>query len=459
MKYCLSIFLSIFLVLAFFDACPADDTITEKKLIASDGEAMDKFGQAVAVSGSFAIVGAHGDDDSGASSGAVYIFHHNGTSWTQTQKLTPNDGESLDKFGQAVGISGSYAIVGAGGDNDKGESAGSAYIFYYNGTSWAQVQKLTASDGTGWAMFGQAVGISGSFAVVGAYGDDDRGESSGSAYVFQHNGTSWTQTQKLTANDGAGWQKFGQSVAISDNFIFAGSGGDTINGGSAGAVYVFFNSGSSWGQVQKLAASDGAGWDKFGQSLSVSGNSAMVGAYGDDDQGASSGSAYMFYYNGSLWQEEQKLIANDGAAADYFGQAVAVAGDYAIVGAYGDDDLGISSGSAYIFHYDGNSWVQLRKLTASQAAPSDYFGQSVAIGDNFAVAGAYGFDDAGESSGSATIYGDFMTNDPPVVPDPDLDGDGDVDGLDLTAYKQQLNSGVTNMSVAEFAAAFGSSVF
>ena len=143
---------------------------------------------------------------------------------------------------------------------------------------------------------------------------------------------------------------------------------DDDNGVDSGSAYVFRYDGSDWVEEAKLTASDGAADDYFGGSVAISGDTAVVGAVCDDDNGRNSGSAYVFRYDGSDWAEEAKLTASDGAAYDYFGCSVAVSGDTAVVGASDDDDNGLDSGSAYVFRYDGSDWTEEAKLTASDGA-------------------------------------------------------------------------------------------
>ena len=254
------------------------------------------------------------------------------------------------------------------------------------GTPWPQRQKLLASDGAAGDYFGWSVSISGDLAIVGAYDDDDKGSDSGSAYIFRWDGASWVQQQKLTASDGNAGDNFGYSVSISDDYAIVGAYGDDVNGTDSGSAYIFRWDGTSWVQQAKLTASDGAYLDYFGISVSISGNLAIVGAYDDDDKGTDSGSAYIFRWDGTSWVQ-QKLIAADGAAYDYFGWSVSIGGDYAIVGAIYDDDRGTNSGSAYIFKWNGTSWSQQAKITASDGAIEDYFGYSVSISGDYAIVG------------------------------------------------------------------------
>ena len=335
----------------------------EQKLLASDGNAIDYFGYSVSISGDYAIIGASGDDVNGmVNSGSAYIFKWDGTGWVQQAKLTASDGNAGDDFGISVSISGDYAIVGAYFDDDKGYGSGSAYIFFRSGTSWSQQAKLTASDGATDDLFGRSVSISGDYAIVGADYDDDKGDYSGSAYIFLRSGTSWSQQAKLTASDGAASDRFGYSVSISGDYAIVGAYGDDDNGTNSGSAYVFLRSGTSWSEQAKLLASDGAASDYFGISVSISGDYAIVGAVYDDDNGTNSGSAYVFLRSGTSWGQQAKLLASDGAASDYFGVSVSISGDYAIVGAYYDDVNGMAdSGSAYIGYYrscyiSGTKW-------------------------------------------------------------------------------------------------------
>ncbi|GAI98768.1 unnamed protein product, partial [marine sediment metagenome] len=264
--------------------------------------------------------------------------------WSQEQKLLASDGASDDYFARSVSIAGNYAIIGAYGDDDNGSESGSAYIFKRDGTTWAEQTKLLASDGTYSDYFGYSVSIDGDYVVVGANQD---GENSGSAYIFKRDGATWTEEAKLTASDGVTGDKFGWSVSISGDYAILGANQDDDNGLSSGSAYVFTRSGSTWIQQAKLLPSDGATYDYFGNSVSLDGDTAIIGARGDDDNGDWSGSAYIFTRSGTNWTEEQKLLASDGVAYDYFGCSVSIDGEYAIVGVYGADD---DKGSAYVFN-------------------------------------------------------------------------------------------------------------
>jgi hypothetical protein len=356
MKRLLTISLVLIIMALALSITPASADSPESKLIAGDGEAGDGFGQSVSISGDTALVGAAGDDDKGSMSGSAYVFRYDGTTctWVEEQKLTAHDGNQYDCFGSSVSISGDTALVGAAWDDtQKGIDSGSAYVFRYNGTTWVEEQKLIAGDGAQSDFFGYSVSISGDTALVGAYGNDDKGSASGSAYVFRYDGTTWVQEKKLIAADGAQSDRFGCSVSISGDTALVGArDDDTQKGKDSGSAYVFSYNGTTWVEKKKLIAGDGEAGDSFGYSVSISGDTALIGAYFDDTQkGIDSGSAYVFRYNGTTWTwvKEQKLIAADGAPSDWFGYSVSISGDTALVGASDDDtQKGKDSGSAYV---------------------------------------------------------------------------------------------------------------
>ncbi len=391
----------------------------QRKLTADDGAAFDQFGFSVALSGDTVVVGAVGDD-TGANSnqGSAYAFVIRANDLVQQQPLTAADGAALDAFGNAVAVSGDTAVVGAPFDSIGANGAqGSAYIFTRgftpSGAVWTLQQKLTASDGAADDRFGKSVALSGDTVVVGAYLDDIGGNTDqGSAYVFTRSGTVWTQQQRLTANDGASIDQFGFSVALSGDTVVAGANRDNIISPiDQGSAYVFTRSGTVWTQQQRLSASDGADEDNFGVSVSLSGDTMVVGAYGDDNgANVDQGSAYVFTRgftpSGAVWTQQQRLTANDGAANDSFGFSVALSGDTVVVGAFLNDTGAIANqGAAYVFTRVGTLWLQQQRLVANDGVANDHFGFSVTISGDTAVVGAEG-DDTGANfdQGSAYVF-------------------------------------------------------
>jgi hypothetical protein len=361
----------------------------------------DEFGYAVSVSGDTVVIGADRDDTpSGVDAGSAYVFVRSGTGWTEQQKLMPTEGGPHDAFGVSVSVSGDTLVVGAW--YLAAGLPGSAYVFVRSGTTWSEQQKLTAWETEGDDGFGWSVSIDGDTVVVGAYHDDTAASHAGAAYVFERSGTSWTPQQKLLASDAGGGDHFGVGVSVSGDTALVGAEGE----GQAeyvGAAYVFVRAGTTWSQQQKLVASDGAADDFFGFSVSLSGDTAVVGAYGDDTPaGSSAGSAYVFVRSGTAWTQQQKLVASDGGQFNAFGVSVSVSGDVAVIGVPYDNTPLFDAGSAYVFMRSGSTWTQQQKLLAPAGAEQDYFGYSVSVAANTVIAGA----PSAFGPGSAHVFGE-----------------------------------------------------
>jgi hypothetical protein len=373
------------------------------KLTASDANANDLFGRSVAISGTTAIVGAMGDYNAGIRSGSAYLFDFSDLCSIIETKLTASDAATGDRFGESVAISGTTALVGVWLDDD----AGSAYLYDFSDPCNITETKLTASDAVTLDEFGISVAISGTTALVGAWLDDDAGSASGSAYLFDFSDPCSIIETKLTASDAATGDYFGFSVAISGTTAIVGAMGDDA-GSHSGSAYLFdFSDPCSITEI-KLTASDAAELDYFGYSVAISGSTALVGACGNDDAGGQSGSAYLF--DAATGSQIAKLTASDAAANDLFGFSVAISGTTALVGAYSDDDacpgnINCNSGSAYLYDFSDPCSIIEIKLTASDAAAVDLFGESVAISGATAIVGASWDYNAGIRSGSAYLFG------------------------------------------------------
>ncbi len=331
----------------------------QAKLVANDGAQGDWFGVAVGLSGNTALVGAYQK-----SSGAAYVFVRSGTTWTQQQELTASGSSEL---GYSAALSGDTALLGSVGDNS---SVGAAYVFVRSGTTWTQQKKLTASSTV---LFGASVAVASNTALVGSTGTNS---NTGAVYVFVRSGTTWTQQQELTASDGATNDRLGSSAALSGDTAVSGA---PYNNSNTGAAYVFVRSGTTWTQQQKLTASDGAAKDYFGR-VALDGDTAIVGA-----PSKGPGAAYVFVRSGTTWTQQKKLTASDGAAGDQFGVSLALSGDTAFVGARGNNSY---AGAAYVFVRSGTTWTQQKKLLANDAAASDQFGYSAALSGSTALVGA-----------------------------------------------------------------------
>ncbi len=268
----------------------------------------------------------------------------------------------------------------------------------------AQTAKLTASDGVTFDFLGGSVAVSGNTAIVGAYGEGPGNPPTGAAYVFVRSGTTWTEQQKLTPSDGLSGDNFGASVSISGDTAVVGAwGADVGTNFNQGAAYVYVRSGTVWTQQQKLTASDGAERNYFGVSVAIAGETIIAGAYSLENSGPNSrGAAYVLTRTGTTWTEQQKLLASDGVTDDNFGRSVAIEGDTAVVGAFGVNN---DAGAAYVFVRSGTTWTEQQKLTASDGAAGDGFGGygGVDISGNTIVVGAEQ-DDVGTNNNQGSAY-------------------------------------------------------
>jgi hypothetical protein len=375
------------------------------KFLPSNGVADDGFGYTVAISDTKAVVGNYLDK-----AGSAYLFDT--TTGQQITQLLPNDGVAGDSFGISVAISGTTAVVG---------TYGSGPVYLFDTTYGQQIAELIPSDDAKGNGFGYSVAISGTTVVVGAPLDDDNGQWSGAAYVFDTN--TGQQIAKLLPSDGAAEDFFGVSVAISGDTAIVGMYRYDTSMGQYGSAYLFdTNTGQ---QIAQLIARDGVAGDSFGISVAMSGTTAVVGAFGDNDNGFHSGSAYLF--DTTTGQQITKLLPSDGAAGDYFGYSVAINGSTAVIGAFGDS---LNFGSAYLF--DTITGQQIAKLLPSDGAMGDEFGFSVAINGSTAVIGSRLDDDNGNASGSAYLF-DFIC---PA----DFTDDGTLDIFDVFAFLDLYNA-------------------
>ena len=333
---------------------------------------------------------------------AVYPITVDPVLTSQEAEVFGMSGQVDDGFGVSVAISGTTAVIGAYGENSgPGVNVGAVYVFVRSGTSWILQARLQTSDTPG--AFGIAVGISGDTIVVGnsGFGVGPLFEI-GAAYVFVRTGTTWSQQAKLMASDGAQIDQFGNAVGINgDTIVVAAIGKDTpVSGG--GAAYVFVRTGATWSQQAELQSSDIAANDKFGEAIAVEGNTIVISADGDDNaSGIDAGSAYVFVRSGVTWSQQAKLLPTVGVAGAEFGVSVGMSGNTVIVGARAAE----IGGAAYVFVRSGTSWSQQAELQPSPAGSGDDFGRSVGISGDLAVVGASFADPpAAADAGIAYLY-------------------------------------------------------
>jgi FG-GAP repeat/Secretion system C-terminal sorting domain len=454
----MKIYLSVIVFfLCFLSILTASTWEEMEKILSSDRLAFDEFGYSIAIDGDYVIVGATDEDydvnglNYLGNAGAAYIFKRIGAAWSQVQKLVPSTRTGSEYFGYSVDISGNYAVIGtwahdydASGANYL-SAAGAAWIFYNDAGTWVQQQKIVAPDRASSDRFGNCVAISGDVVIVGAPLEDEDASGSntlsmaGSAYIFSRSGTTWSFDQKIVNSDRAGDDQFGISVGIDGNYAIIGAhhededaeGNNTQS--NAGSAYIFYNNGSSWTEQQKIVPDFRPGVYYFAYNCAIDGNRVIASTY----PGASN-KAFVFSRSGSIWSQEGILTPSDGAVNDWYGYDSDISGDFAIVGAWGEDeDAGGSNtlekaGSAYIYHYDAG-WSQYQKIVASDRGEDDYFGSGVGISGNYiAVAAQYeDIDGTHPNAGAAYIFAN--SNEVPLP-------------IELTSFSAEIRGGVLELA-------------
>ncbi len=447
-------------------------------LKASNTEIDDSFGESVALSGDTLVVGAHQEDSNATGvngdqannsildSGAAYVFIREAGVWRQQAYLKASNTGLKDHFGQSVAISGDTLVVGAEGEdsdargingdqsNNLAEKSGAAYVFIRKQGVWNQQAYLKASNTEFSDQFGWSVAISGDTLVVGAHQegssatgvngnqDDNSAWDSGAAYVFTREDGVWSQQAYLKASNTEILDRFGESVAVSEDTLVVGAEGEDsnatgVNGdqgnnlaeNEAGAAYVFTRTTGDWSQQAYLKASNTGVEDEFGHSVAVSGNLLVVGAHREDSNAAgvngdqdndlaeSAGAAYVFGREEGVWSQQAYLKASNPDRDDTFGNSVAISKGWLVVGARreesnatgvdGDQSNNFSSdsGAAYVFTRATGVWDQQAYLKASNTEARDNFGNWVAIsGDTLVVAAHH------EDSNATGVDGDETNN-------------------------------------------------
>jgi len=323
--------------------------------------------------------------------------------------ILSSDGAEKDFFGHSVSISGDTAIVGA--PQDSGSGAGSAYVYVRNPATnlWTEQQKLLASDGADGDHFGYSVSISGDTVIVGAYGNDDSGTNRGSAYIFVRNAGTWTEQQKLLNSNGQVNDLFGLSVSISGDTVVVSAEGEDDGGSQSGAAFIYVRNGITWTEQQKLLPSDNRTNTYFGHSVAISGDTVVIGKYLDSAIAFQAGSAYVFVRNPitGVWTEQQKLVAADALTSNggHFGSSIAISNDTVIIGAPLDyPDLDAVIGSAYVYLRSGVLWAEQQKLRASDRILGEVFGFSVSVSNDTAVVGGIGYISSNNYNGASHIF-------------------------------------------------------
>jgi len=380
---------------------PPEVALEVARLTPPDGTGGDRFGEAVWISpGDAALVaGAPGNSHLGVDQGAVYCYSQGGSNWNLDQKLIASDGESGDLFGSSIAVGlPLQVVIGAPSDQVGGQRTGSVYVFEWNGTSYVEHQKLVASDAADLDEFGASLSLNTDPTLaIGAPGKDGQG----AVYIFDWDGAQFVEVMTLTAGDGAAGDDYGHSIALGDwgDYAMIGAPGVDGLGTDSGSVYIY-QSQPGFPFMEKYSASDGEAGDLFGYCIAPS--YWIVGAPGDDDDGLDAGAVYELHHSGSGWSDS-KYDVHDASAGDNFGCSVALGSCEFFVGADGENEGGADAGGAHGIGLCTPGWATCPVIRNSSAA-DDRFGRSVSIGDNLIAVGAPGDDTGGPEFGAVTIH-------------------------------------------------------
>mgnify|MGYP000642746051 CR=1 FL=1 len=378
----------------------------QHKLLPNDGKTEDQFGYSVAIDGTTALVGAFKADAKNIQdSGVAYVYSLGSTGWQQQAKLVAEPAYADDTLGGNVALKNNIAMLGASRRDDKGKDAGAVFAFEKKAETWLQRQVLTATDAQAGDAFGQSIALTEQFLVIGAPHSDASNKDSGAAYVYIREQDRWRFQTKLIAKDGAAGDLFGISVAIDGKTILVGADLNDERAENAGAVYAYVYDGKQWQHQAKLMANDGANTDIFGVRVALFSDTALISARRDDiaGVGTDAGSAYIFERKKGKWHQTQKLVAPDGKADDRFARGVALYQETALISAMHHDANGNNTGALYVFKKHQGQWRYTSKIVASDGVPEDRFGWNVALTNKTAIIAVPHRDDNGNASGAAYI--------------------------------------------------------
>lgn len=377
----------------------------------------DQFGQAIAVSedASVVLVSLYNDQSVVPGGGGVYYYKKEGNSWEFQSKIYPNDLATNDRFGSAVALNatGDFAIIGSVNNSDKATLAGCAYVFTRTGDTWTQQQKIYAQDANGNYEFGvqAAVNADASLIFIGSFGHKRYGNYSGCVYVYKREGQELKLQQRIYGNDSITGDYFGRGVACSKDgqYLFVGAQEEETTGTDTGSVYVFKSLSGVYVQVHKITPPDPTTRQHFGVNVSVNEDATLlaIGARFDDDKETNAGAVYIYKRTSATWSFIQKIYSSDGAAEDYFGVGCALTADGSmlLVSANGVDSSGLNSGAFYVFDLINDGLVHQQKITPKDGSVDDRFGREIALSSDGTIMAVGCYnDDDGGLNNSGSVY-------------------------------------------------------
>jgi hypothetical protein len=378
-------------------------------------------GTSVAIEGDLAVIGCPIGTGNGWASGMAIVYRLIDNVWQREAELIATDGAVGDMMGVSVDVSDGRIIAGAWFNNHAGTNSGAAYIFEQQNDLWVQTTKLIAKDAYTQDSFGRRVAIEGDVCVVTAPLDDDNGASSGSAYVYQFDGT-WFQLQKLTAKGGTGGDQFGLGLAMDGERLIIGA--PFVDDGR-GRAYLYDRANVMFFESEVFTDSNGEPGDNFSFSMDVDGDNVAIGSYLDDDVSPDAGSVFMFALGIDGWDLSQHIVPTDDFSTDeQFGVSIAMNGSVMLVGSRYALVDGMQAGEVTVFDSVSSYWNKRSTMTSPEPTTEAEFGWSVAVDGDHGVAGA----PWREPDGEVHFYNGFINECECMG---DFDGDGSVGVTDL----------------------------
>jgi FG-GAP repeat len=358
------------------------------ELLESDSAPHDNYGIVVALSSDTAVIGVPFESSRIFNAGSAYVYRHSNGAWSLQQKLQASDSAPGDQYGWSIALQGGTLLIGARFDDDRGFNSGSIYAYTLTDGIWVERQKFSAPDGAVNDQYGSAISLDGDLAFIGTPFDDDNGFESGSVYIYERTAGLWAVERKITAHDGEPGDQFGWSVALSAGSALIGARFDDDEAFNSGSAYLYNRTAQTWHMKQKFTASDAAVNDQFGWTVALDDKTAVIGARFNDDMGINSGSAYVYTLIDKVWSQHQKLTASDGESGNQYSWAIALDGDKLIIGAPFDNYDEALSGSCYVYSRSDHGWSEQQKLTANIEVLAARYGISVALEGDTTLIGA-----------------------------------------------------------------------
>ena len=376
----------------------------EIKIYPTDGSEDDRFGQSVLITDDWIFIGANRDYTNNINSGSVYIYNYDqNMNIVLFEKIIPSDYSSDQFFGKSLSYNNDWLAVSSIYDEDNGIKSGAVYIYHFNGESFIEHSKITAFDGSSFDRFGYSIDIYSNKLIVGSIYDDDRGENSGAAYLYEYQNDNWDLIDKICPEHLSSMDLFGYSVSMNDSYLAVSSPQSSLENSQAGAVDIFSLEDYNFLEFNTIIPEDLGQYNQFGKSLEMDSTLLAIGSIYDDENSINAGSVYIYRLIDGSWVFNDKIFASDGIANDNFGLSLSLNNNWISIGSI-DDDNGIDSGSLYLFESENGIFIEKAKLSSSDGNPYDEFSSSLSLKSDFLVVGAKFDDDNGNNSGSAYFY-------------------------------------------------------